>query len=226
MPHQQALLTEEGTVHFAPLDIAGYLEDIERMRYEFPELRIRTGVEFGQPHIFERVAAEWVDFSRFDRILGSLHTLDLGLGRAEPNTLFRENDASDVMEAYLTELALLATESDVIDVVAHIDYPVRHWPSAEIGPFDPRAFEDGFRAAMRTIAQTGRALEMNTRRLWPWIPQWWSEEGGTAVTFGSDAHTPDAVASGFPEAVAMLEHFGFRAGAAPEDFWVLPSPLQ
>ena len=71
---------------------------------------------------------------------------------------------------------------------------------------------------MRAIADSGRALEMNTRRLWPWMPQWWSEEGGRAISFGSDAHTPLRLAHGFPEAVAMVESVGFRAGRA-QDLW-------
>jgi hypothetical protein len=53
----------------------------------------------------------------------------------------------------------------------------------------------------------------------PWIPQWWSEEGGRAITFASDAHTTDALAGNFYEAMAMAEHFGFRQGRHPEDFW-------
>ncbi|MGQ5691508.1 hypothetical protein [Rhodococcus erythropolis] len=96
---------------------------------------------------------------------------------------------------------------------------MRAWPTEIAGPFDPRRFEDGFRNGMRAIAESGRALEMNTRRLWSWIPQWWSEEGGKAVTFGSDAHVPEALAANFPEATAMLEHYGFRSGRRPEDYW-------
>ena len=84
---------------------------------------------------------------------------------------------------------------------------------------DPRRFEEGFRAATRSLTDSGRVLEMNTRRLWPWIPHWWTEEGGRAVTFGSDAHVPEALADNFPEAVAMVEFFGFRAGRCAEDFW-------
>ena len=61
---------------------------------------------------------------------------------------------------------------------------------------------------------------MNTRRLWPWMAQWWQEEGGRAVTFGSDAHVPEALAHGFPEAMAMLEYFGFRPGRRAHDAWV------
>lgn len=109
--------------------------------------------------------------------------------------------------------------SDTFEVFAHIDYAVRSWPITKSGPFDPRRFEAGFRSAMRAIADSGRALEMNTKRLWSWIPQWWVEEGGRAVTFGSDTHGPDMLAVNFPEATAMLEYFGFRPGGRPEDFW-------
>jgi histidinol-phosphatase (PHP family) len=216
---QRRLVDHEGRFAFAAFDAAGYLDDIDRMRHEFPGLRIHTGVEFGQPHLFEREAAQLVDLSLIDRVLGSLHTLDLGEGRAEPRTLFREHDAADVMNAYLDEVPVMVDGSDVFEVFTHIDFLIRTWPADRVGPFDPRPFEERFRVAMRAIAGSGRALEMNTRRLWSWIPQWWAEEGGSAVSFASDAHTPDAIAADFPEATAMLEHYGFRAGSTPEAFW-------
>ena len=73
---------------------------------------------------------------------------------------------------------------------------------------------------MRVIASSGRPLEMNTGRpLRPWIPQWWTEEGGRAVTFGSDDHKRAGWAANFPEATAMLAHFGFQPGRRQEDFW-------
>ena len=50
------------------------------------------------------------------------------------------------------------------EVFTHMDYAVRCWPTEQHGPFDPRPFEDGFRQAMRAIAASGRALEMNTGR--------------------------------------------------------------
>jgi histidinol-phosphatase (PHP family) len=43
--------------------------------------------------------------------------------------------------------------------------------------------------------------------------------GGRAITFASDAHTTDALAGNFYEAMAMAEHFGFCQGHHPEDFW-------
>jgi histidinol-phosphatase (PHP family) len=139
--------------------------------------------------------------------------------RTEPVTLYRHRDPDEVMWAYLEEIPRMVAGSSTFAVFTHLDYAARSWPASEAGPFDPRRFEEGFRAAMRAIAQSERALEMNTRRLWPWMPQWWSEEGGMFVTFGSDAHDAGTLAANFPEAMAMLEHFGFRAGTRPEDFW-------
>jgi histidinol-phosphatase (PHP family) len=125
----------------------------------------------------------------------------------------------DVLRAYLEEVPRMVEGSALFEVFTHLDYAVRHWPTERAGPFDPRRFEGGFRSAMRSIAGSGRALEMNTRCLWPWMPQWWAEEGGRAVSFGSDSHVPEALASGFPEAQHMLEHFGFRPGDRPEHLW-------
>lgn len=219
MPNQRRFIDPDGYVDPPRFDASGYFESIDRCRHDFPELRILTGVEFGQPHLFEAEAAALVDLGQLDRVNGSLHTLDFGSVRAEPNTLFREHPAETVMWAYLAEVPVMVNGSSVFEVFTHIDYAVRMWPAETIGPFDPRPFEEGFRGAMRAIAGSGRALEMNTRRLWPWIPQWWAEEGGRAISFGSDAHTPEAIAANFPEAAAMAEYYGFRPGPAPEAFW-------
>jgi histidinol-phosphatase (PHP family) len=61
---------------------------------------------------------------------------------------------------------------------------------------------------------------VNTRlRFRPEIVRWWYEEGGGAVSFGSDAHQPDQVAHGFAAAAAMVEAHGFHRGRGPHDFW-------
>ncbi|OIH92473.1 MULTISPECIES: PHP domain-containing protein [unclassified Curtobacterium] len=215
------LVEPNGRVSLPPFDLDGYLDAIDRCRREFPGVRILTGVEFGQPHLWADAAASVLSRGVVDRVNGSLHMLPFAdAHRTEPVTLFRHRPAADVMWAYLEEIPRMVAGSDAFEVFTHIDYAARTWPSDVAGPFDPRVFEEGFRAAMRSIADSGRALEMNTRRLWSWVPQWWAEEGGRAVSFGSDAHAPDALASGFPEAVAMLEYFGFRAGRRAEDLWI------
>lgn len=220
LEHLRSLVDEDGVLHPVPLDVEGYLESIERCRHAYPDLHILTGVEFGQPHLDREAAAAHLDLSALDRVNGSLHTLPFRSGRSEPTTLYRElADPADVIWAYLAEVPAMVDGGD-FEVFTHIDYAARYWPVAEHGPFDHRSFEEGFRQAMRTIAGSGRALEMNTgRTLRLWIPQWWAEEGGRAVTFGSDDHSTDGLAANFPEATALTEHFGFRPGRRPEDFW-------
>ena len=217
--HEKHLVGADGVVAVPRFDADGYFESIERCRAKFPQLHIGTGLEMGQPHLRLNAAREQLDLSRFDRILGSLHTLEFEGRRAEPNTLFRRLPAGEVLRRYLAEIPALVAGDEPFEVVTHLDYALRYWPAEEIGPVDPRAFEEEFRTAMRAIAASGRALEMNTRRLWPWMAQWWAEEGGRAISFGSDAHTTYALAHGFPEAVAMVESFGFRAGGRAQDLW-------
>lgn len=220
MPQHASLLGLDGYMALPHLDAVGYMESIDRCRHEFPDLRILTGVEFGQPHLHEASARRLLDLDALDRINGSLHTLAVGDDRYEPAALYRMWPADRVIREYLEEVPRMVAGSAIFEVFTHIDYAVRAWPAQTEGPFDPRAFEEEFRGAMRAIADSGRALEMNTGRLWPWVPQWWSEEGGRAISFGSDAHVPENLARNFPEAVAMVEYLGFRAGARAEDFWV------
>ncbi|WP_188894854.1 PHP domain-containing protein [Microlunatus endophyticus] len=219
VPPEQAKLIEDGRLVPTPLDVDGYLESIERCRHDFPELRILTGAEYGQPHLFDDQARALLDLGSLGRVNGSLHTLEIDGQRAEPFTLFRRWPAEKVITEYLAEVPRMIAGSDSFACFTHIDYAVRYWPTETEGPFDPTRFEEQFRTAMRAIAAGGRALEMNTRRLWSWVPQWWAEEGGRAISFGSDDHATAALAAGLPEAAIMAEHFGFRPGRRPEDFW-------
>ena len=45
--------------------------------------------------------------------------------------------------------------------------------------------------------------------------RWFHEEGGEAVSFGSDAHAPTAVGQKFDLAVDVVEAAGFRPGPRP-----------
>jgi len=140
-----------------------------------------------------------------------------------PSSSLSRRPAAAIIREYLAELPRLITGSDAFAVLAHIDYAVRYWP-AEAGPFDPNAFQDEFRNALRALAESGRALEVNTRApLHADVVGWWRAEGGSAITFGSDAHNPLDLAGGFADATAMVEAYGFRPGRHPYDFWTCPS---
>ncbi|MEV6286571.1 PHP domain-containing protein [Kribbella sp. NPDC051770] len=212
-------LVQDGILHAPPLDVAGYFDSIARCRARYPDLQILTGLEIGQPHLHVPEVTALLAQGPFDRVIGSLHCLPDPLTgeMAEPWELFPHHPAPDVFRAYLAELPRMIAATEAFTTLGHIDYPVRSWP----GPFDPHDFEDELRTALRALATANRALEYNTRLpLAPTILTWWHEEGGNLLTFGSDAHLPEALATGLTEAAAVASSHGFQPGASPTAPWV------
>ena len=215
---------EDSTFHAPPVDFEAYFASIERCRTLFPSLRILTGVEFGEPHWYATELAQLLGTGRFDRVLGSLHSLEIrGTPRVVDEWFHTDQIAgqaeADAVRAYLTELQRLAASSGGFQVVAHIDYLVRQIRKAG-REHDPREYEAEYREALTALARSGRVLEINSRLpLDPVLVRWWHEVGGDAVSFGSDAHTPDGVGRGFVEATAVAEAAGFRRGADRFDLW-------
>lgn len=218
--HLLTFTSSDGRVTPPAFDAHGYLEAVGRCRDQFPELRILSGLEIGEPHLHPAAVARVLDAGPYDRVLGSLHCLPDGERFAEPGELFRRRVAADLMREYLEEVARMVAHDDTFSVLAHIDYPVRSWPEGNAGSFDPEDFEEEFRNALGATAAAGKALEVNTVvPLHATILRWWHDVGGDAVTFGSDAHEPTAVARGFRDAAHLAEAHGFRPGRDPHDLW-------
>jgi histidinol-phosphatase (PHP family) len=206
----------------APLDVEGYSADLARCREEFPELRILSGIEAGEPHLFPASVDAVLATGSFERVLGSLHAIGHdGTLASVDRALFAELGAHDLMHRYFAELTVLVGNSSVYNVLAHCDYPRRYWPTALVGAYVESDFEEEYRQVFRALASSGRALEINTRSPLASVTllRWWWQEGGDAVSFGSDAHQPFRVGGHFDLAVDVVEAAGFRAGRDRTDFW-------
>ena len=109
----------------------------------------------------------------------------------------------------------------MFNVLAHCDYPRRYWPASRAGGYAETDFEEEYRTVFRALASSGRALEVNTRSPLPSVDlvRWWWQEGGEAVSFGSDAHQPFRVGEHFDRAVDVAEAASFRPGRDHFDFW-------
>jgi histidinol-phosphatase (PHP family) len=153
--HLTSLATRDGLLSPPELSVQGYLESIQRCRERFPDLRIITGVELGEPHWHGDAVSALLGAGQFDRVLGSLHCLPLGQQFAEIENLYQHRAASDVVREYLAEVPRLIEGSQAFSVLAHIDYPVRDWPVAAKA-FDPAAFEEEFRHALRVLPVVAR----------------------------------------------------------------------
>jgi histidinol-phosphatase (PHP family) len=202
------------------LDVTGYLAAVEECRERYPDLRILSGAEIGEAHLWAASAGRLVARSGFERILGSLHAIPFDGRLTAADELFRQMPADEVMRRYLGELLRLVEGSDLFQVLAHLDFPRRMWPW-NAGRYDERTFEAEYRAVLRALAAGDRVLEVNTKS--PMVSaelvRWWREAGGRAVSFGSDAHQPWRVGDKFKLAVDVVEAAGFRAGHDRFDFW-------
>jgi histidinol-phosphatase (PHP family) len=223
---RHANLVRDGQFTPPPLDVEGYQECLERCRQRFPGLRIVSGAELGEPHWFEAETRALLRTGAYERVLGSVHTL-LVDGRPWIVDMMLDGVGPDgpglapaaIVRAYLREAAVMVSSCDTFAVLAHIDYPVRGWPSGA-GPFRVTDFEAEYREVLAALAASGRCLEVNTRvPLAAEVVGWWREAGGDAVSFGSDAHAPRVLARDFDVAAAMVEAHGFRPGRDDHDFW-------
>jgi histidinol-phosphatase (PHP family) len=205
-----------------PIDVDLYAETIWEARQRFPQLRIWSGVEAGEPHLFGASVAAHLSATPVDRILGSLHSLPVDGRLMGVNRLLHAPgiDVMETMRCYLTEMVGMIESSDVFQVLAHCDYPRRYWPGGR-DQYPEAAFEEEYRAVFRALASSGRALEVNTTSpLWSVaLLRWYREEGGDAVSFGSDGHQPHLVGQRFELAVDVVEQAGFRPGRDRFEFW-------
>ena len=216
--------TDEGLVErhasrHADIDAEGYFAELAEVRDRFPELRIWSGVETGEPHLFASSVASYLRDAPVDRVLGSLHSLSRD-GRLYGVGHLLWQDADGTMRRYLGELVDMIETSDVFQVLAHVDFPRRYWPGG-VHKYVEKTYEEEYRGVFRALARTGRALEVNTTSPLASVDQvrWFHEEGGEAVSFGSDAHQPGLVGQHFDLAVDVVEAAGFRPGRDRFDFW-------
>jgi len=202
------------------LDVDGYLAAVDDCRQRYQGLRIRSGVEAGETHLFAASASAIVRGHSFDRVLGSLHAVPYQGKLVAADALFGSMTDDEVMRYYFAELLRLIDGSALFEVLAHLDFPRRYWPQGA-HLYREESFEEEYRTVLRALAGSERVLEINTKSPLASVDlvRWWRDEGGTAVSFGSDAHLPSRVGDRFKLAVDVVEAAGFRAGHDPYDFW-------
>ena len=201
-----------------------WLEDYESSiksaddEYKERGLRVRLGVEVDYIQEIDGALPERFYSTDFDIILGSMHLIDhiaiSADGRAE--NAFKKYSMEELGNKYYT-LLQDAVESDLFDIVAHIDLYRR---------YGQRFYGDGIRGIWKPhIADFADAMkrhkmgfEVNTSPLRKGQTQPMPEvdiirelkkEGVSIVTTGSDAHCPQDVGVGIERAVQLLRECGF-----------------
>jgi len=190
----------------------GYVEDVLRLRREYPDIEIRLAVEADFILDHESTLAGILDRYPWDYVLGSVHFI--GAWGMDDSRYLAQYDAWDIDELYehYFDLVLRAAESGHFDTMAHLDLVKKFGHRAR------KDLADLYERVARRLAAAGVAIEVNTARLRKPVQELYPHldlltacrKAGVPATLGSDAHAPEEVAEDFPLAVEHLRAAGYE----------------
>lgn len=187
----------------------GYFEALERVREKFgSSLLILSGIEFSEPHIYEKSFEETVKYP-YDYIIGSLHYWYEDLF---PSEMVKNNiPVEEAFYSYWNEMEKLVKYGG-FDAVGHFDFPKRYYKSAE---YDV----DVIKELMKLINKNNLVLEINTSSIRKGLDEpmpgrellkLYADCGNTRVTVGSDAHSKEELSADMGAAEKLAEDFGLK----------------
>ena len=222
------LIPEDPCYAFFKAD--AWWQDLERCREEYAgALRIKAGIEIGEPHRFPEAVSELINNHAWDFIIGSLHWVGDTLVFDQDYYLRPQQQA---YRDYFQELHQVA-RLNTVSILGHMDI-VKRYGFDHYGRFDPKPYERELRPLLRSCADSGMALEVNTSTLRrpvkepspnTTILRWFREEGGHWVTVGSDAHQPEDVGFELEKAIECVMSVGFETLTGFERLSPYPIPL-
>lgn len=189
-----------------------YAQELEDCRERYAgRLLVLGGLEIGEPHLETAAIARETAGLSLDFVIGSLHNL----GRETLRKFQAHTDAATAYCAYFDTVRTMVRTADV-DVLGHLDLMKRYMPP-EKGNYVFADHADCIDDILRIAVQRGIGLEINASglsTLGEFFPKTevlrrYRELGGEIVTYGSDAHRPDAVGKGFSAACDVLRACGF-----------------
>ncbi|MDR1569362.1 MAG: histidinol-phosphatase HisJ family protein [Oscillospiraceae bacterium] len=218
--------------HYAPLaDIPPTIELARQHALAiqtYPALSIKLGIEVGDYPEYHDEIVRWLADWDLDYMLLSLHLVD-GLDPYDP--LYFEKYAFSRAKSYraYAHAVLKSINSwnpSEFDALAHLGYVARYAPptlatsapAPAVNIFKWNDAPDIIDAILTTLAQNGKALEINTSSYRTTgeptpgsdILKRFRELGGEFIMFGSDAHIPAHIGFEFARAHAMARALGFR----------------
>ncbi|OHD69564.1 MAG: hypothetical protein A2W19_00710 [Spirochaetes bacterium RBG_16_49_21] len=199
-------------ISMSPDEAEGYVSSIEAIKQEYGgKIKVRLGFEVDFP-LFESFDEKYLTDARIDYLIGSCHFVD-GWAFDHPAHIdgYNGRDIDDLYDRYYSQLEGLV-ESGLFDIVGHFDL---------VKKFGYRPKKD-FSRTIEKIAGIAAAkkvaVEINTNGISHPVREIYPSDKiigilfdrNVAVTFGSDAHSPDRVGYRFTEAAEKIRRAGYR----------------
>lgn len=190
-----------------------YIEQFQAL--SLPGLTLRLGVELGEAWEDPALAHEVASHPAVDFVIGSVHNLSSADGGVDFYFLHyaTEDDCHRVLKSYFDCMEALAA-MDCYDVLGHIIYPLRYMNGRDGNHVSLECYYPQLRRIFSTVIAKGKGIEVNTCRGetvedWREVLALYRDCGGKFVTLGSDAHEPEDVGKGIPQAAALAKEYGF-----------------
>ena len=174
---------------------------VQKLREKYPQIRIGHGLELGYMAESVEDSVQALSGHKFDYVILSVHCVD-GVDCYYPEAT--KGRTKEVMYRRYLETVLESVKEDRLldfyDCVGHIGYisKCRHY---EENSLTYEMFPELLDEILTTIIRNGKGIEVNTSGIdkvghvlpHPSIVKRYKELGGTILTTGSDAHTPERV---------------------------------
>ena len=180
------------------------------------KVKIRCGVEFGLTQWDQKQLDELLEMYDFDFVIGSVHCA----GGYDPyfEEFWIRNGMDTAFEKYLLHTLECVKAHHNFDVLGHLNYVCKSEHNPTHKPLHYKEYSDICDEIMKTTAQKGIGMEINTSgvdRVGDFLPsiefiQRFQELGGEIITVGSDAHDDTRVGQYISEALEIAkEVFGY-----------------
>ena len=211
-----------------PQDWTVQVEDLPRYRQEALRLKAAYRYEIPLYYGLEFDLVSQIPLDGYEYIIGSVHHIPVDgswvsvddaveVTRNNVQDLFH-GDSDAYSAAYYRQLLRVADDPR-LDIVGHFDQLTKFNEIAPLVNTDTLAYHKAASEAMDALIAAGKIFEINTGaisrgyRTTPYPALWLLQQlqrRGARITITADAHSADAVACGYRDALARAEFVGFR----------------
>ncbi len=178
-------------------------------------LRVKFGIEMGQPERYPEEAGRLLDTYPYDYVLASTHKLpgDVDMGDID----YVHADVKYYCRQYLRHLKELV-KWNRFDCIGHLDLPKRYAAKCGI-TISFMDYREEVEEILKILVENGKGIEINTSGLRQHartclpdldIVKLYKSLGGQVITIGSDAHYAGDVGKGIAKGLEIAKEAGFE----------------
>jgi histidinol-phosphatase (PHP family) len=190
-------------------EVDGYVEQVEKLKQKYPEIKILTGIEADYIERYEEFLGKFLSQYPFDLVIMSIHFV----GNWPPGQWvfgyhFPDKSIIEIYHDYFDSL-IQGIKTGLFDVVAHLDLIKKM--NTPVLSTNPRDMDE----ILNQVSRMNMSIEVNTSGLRRAIAETYpslevvgkAAQKGIPVTLASDAHLPEQVGFHFLEILGKLSCF-------------------